>query len=121
MTAPAQPRGAEWRLAGLAGFLLLWQAVALVTPPFVVPSPAAVTGEIVTIVTEGVFWPTFRRSLRTIAVGFAVAYGAGAVVGGAMGASRWWDGFFRAWLNSTLMVPGLVVVVVVTMMLGLGP
>ncbi|HSK98193.1 MAG TPA: ABC transporter permease subunit [Euzebyales bacterium] len=117
----APPHAAAWRLAGAVGFLALWQVVALLTPPFVVPSPAAVASEIVTIVSGGLFWPNFQRSLQTIAVGFAVAYGAGALLGVAMGASGWWDGFLRGWLNSTLMMPGLVVVVVATMMLGLGP
>lgn len=120
MTATARPRAPVWRLAGFGGVLLVWQAAAWASPGHVVPAPAAVAVAIGDIVAGGLFWPHVTRSLRTIGTGFAVAYGTGLVVGMAMGRSRWWDGFFRDLLHATLMMPGLVVVVVVTMMLGLG-
>jgi NitT/TauT family transport system permease protein len=120
MTRRAQPRELVWRLVGVGGFFLLWQAAALATPDFVVPPPVSVAAEIVGIFTSGLFWPNFSRSMQTIGIGFIVAYTGGIVLGIIMGRSRWWDGFFRDWLNSTLMMPGLIVVVVVTMMLGLG-
>jgi NitT/TauT family transport system permease protein len=120
MARPKQPREVVWRLVGVGGFLVLWQIAAWRTASAGVPPPLRVVSKIAEIFVDGLFWPNFGQSLTTIGVGFVIAYTVGTGIGVVMGISGWWDGVFRDWLNSTLMMPGLVVVIVVTMMVGLG-
>ncbi|MGH9245316.1 MAG: ABC transporter permease [Acidimicrobiales bacterium] len=120
---PKRARGGgtlPYRLLGYAGFLLLWQVMASRVSAVIIPGPTAVLDDISEIFTTGLFWPHFRASVVTILVGFAIAYVLGTIVGAVMGLSRWSDAFFRDWIMSTLMMPGLVVVIIVTMIMGLG-
>jgi NitT/TauT family transport system permease protein len=120
VTRPRQPREIVWRLVGVGCFLVLWQTAAWLTASVGLPPPFRVVSKIAEIFGDGLFWPNFSQSLTTIGVGFVVAYTIGSGIGLVMGLSGWWDGVFRDWLNATLMMPGLVVVIVVTMMVGLG-
>ncbi|WP_189081491.1 ABC transporter permease [Mangrovihabitans endophyticus] len=111
-----------WRLAGYAVFLGAWQGVStFLVEGFVVPPPRAILTEMGGIVASGQVWIHFGATLRTIAIGFAVAYALGAAAGMLMGRSRWWEAFLSDWVLATLTTPGLIFALVAAMIFGLGP
>jgi NitT/TauT family transport system permease protein len=65
------------------GFVLLWQAVVVVSgfPPFILPSPATVGERFVTAWWDGTMWPHVATTLVEVAIGFALGAGSAVVVG----------------------------------------
>ena len=70
----------------LVAFLLLWQAVVIVSgfPPFILPPPAAVLGRLATAWTAGTIQPHLQTTLVEVALGFVVGAGLGVVAGYAL-------------------------------------
>lgn len=111
-----------WRIGGYVCFLGLWQFTStFLVADFIVPPPAVIASEIAGIVRGGELWMHFGATLRTIAVGFVIAYFLGAVMGLLMGRSSWWESFLSDWVMATLTTPGLVFALVTAMIFGLGP
>jgi NitT/TauT family transport system permease protein len=111
-----------WRLGGYAFFLGLWELVsALVVADYVLPSPQRIVLTIGDIARSGELLTHFGATLRTIAIGFAIAFVAGTVIAIAMGRSRWWEGFLGDWVTATMSTPGLVFALVAAIIFGLGP
>nr|MDT0657193.1 ABC transporter permease [Micromonospora sp. DSM 115978] len=111
-----------WRIAGYVSFLAVWQFTSTyLVAEFIVPPPQRIASEMAEIVRSGELWVHFGATLRTIAVGFFIAYALGAVMGLLMGRSRWWESFLSDWVMATLTTPGLVFALVTAMIFGLGP
>lgn len=109
------------RTAGYAAFLLVWTwASGTLVSAALLPSPAAILGEMVEIVRSGDFGIHFGSTIQKIAIGYGVAYGLGTAIGILMG-NRWWDGFFRDWVVALLTTPGLVFALVAAMVFGFSP
>ncbi len=70
-------------VAALAGFLLLWQAVVIISglPECLLPAPAAVIERVGTALADGTIWPHLVATLVEIALGFAVGAGLALVAG----------------------------------------
>ena len=74
-----------------------------------------------TILTQGNFlehfWATMQRALISLPLVFVV----GATIGVAMGLSRWWESFFRDFVTVLLSLPGLIIVLIFILIMGLNP
>ncbi|MGH8869232.1 MAG: ABC transporter permease [Actinomycetes bacterium] len=113
---------ALWRAAGYVFFLGLWQLTSTyLVDEFIVPPPAVILAEMADIVASGELWTHFAVTLRTIVVGFAIAYVLGLSLGLLIGRSRWWEAFLGDGVMATMTTPGLVFALVTAMIFGLGP
>lgn len=109
------------RIFGYILFLLTWQmASGRVLPEYLLPSPVIIARKMGDIATSGLLSVHFGASLQKIAIGFGITYVLGVVIGILM-ARRWWDGFFRGYIMSTLTTPGLVFALIVAMIFGFSP
>jgi NitT/TauT family transport system permease protein len=109
------------RFAGYAVLIFLWQFVSgRYLPEFILPTPSRILGGMQEIHASGQLWVHFGSTVRKIFTGFAIAYTLGVAIGILM-ARRWWDGFFRGYIMSTLTTPGLVFALVVAMIFGFSP
>ena len=110
-----------WRIAGYAFFFGLWQAASKFwASQDILPPPGAIVGEIYTIVSSGDLLVHFGATLKTIAIGFGIAYVIGTVIAIMMGRSPWWEGFLGDWVTATMSTPGLVFALVAAIAFGLG-
>lgn len=109
------------RIAGYVVLIFLWQVVSgRYLPEFILPTPSRILAGMQEIYASGQLWVHFGSTVRKIFTGFAIAYVLGAAIGILM-ARRWWDGFFRGYIMSTLTTPGLVFALVVAMIFGFSP
>ena len=76
-----------WRIASLAGFLLVWQLSSHLAGPRLLPSPEAVLMVLVEEARSGALALNLRATLASVAAAFMVALLAGAAIGYAMGRS----------------------------------
>jgi NitT/TauT family transport system permease protein len=69
--------------AGLAVFVLAWEAIVLIGgyQPFVLPSPLAVVERFVTAWADGTIEPHFAQTLLEVLIGFAIGAALGIAVG----------------------------------------
>lgn len=124
--AAAQARAARmrarlWRVAGYVFFLGLWEIASdFFATRDILPPPRAVISEIISITTSGDLVVHFGATLKTIAIGFGLAYLLGTVVAVMMGRGPWWEGFLGDWVTATMSTPGLVFALVAAIAFGLG-
>lgn len=110
-----------WRVAGYVFFIGAWQLISsFLVEDFIVPPPWTIVEEMWEITSSGEVFTHFGVTLRTIAIGFSIAYLLGSVIGLLMGRSRWWEAFFGDWVMATLTTPGLVFALIAAMIFGLG-
>lgn len=110
-----------WRLAGYVFFLGLWElASTVLVASHVLPPPQEIVGTIADIIRSGELLTHFGATLRTIAIGFGIAFLVGSGVAFAMGRSKWWEGFLGDWVTATMSTPGLVFALVSAIIFGLG-
>ena len=104
----------------LAGLLALWAGAAwLGADPSVLPSPAAVWRLFLGEVASGEMQLHFTATLLRVAAAFALAMGAGCVIGLVMGMNATINRWFSTWLVVLLNVPALVVIVLCYLWIGL--
>jgi NitT/TauT family transport system permease protein len=77
----------------LAGLVLLWQLLyeAKFWSPYLFPSPGEVLDALERTTNNGVLAEGLQTTMRRLAVGFAIAFVAGMVIGVATGTIRWVD------------------------------
>lgn len=103
-------------------FLGLWQLVStFVVDPSIAPPPAVILAEMADIVASGAVWTHFAVTVRTIVIGFVLAYVLGTALGLLIGRSPWWEAFLGDWVMATLTTPGLIFALVTAMIFGLSP
>lgn len=120
-----EPRGRSdlwdhWipRIGGYVVFVGLWQfSSGRILESFLLPSPLDILRKMGEIATSGLLATHFGATLQKIAIGFAITYVLGVVIGILM-ARSWWDGFFRGYVMSTLTMPGLVFALIAAMIFG---
>ena len=132
--APAARTGAaagptRWRIVStwvprLLGYVLVvavWQlASGRLVDAFTLPSPTTMLREVWEIIDTGQFWRHFGSTLHKIVIGTALAFVVGLTIGVLM-ARPWADAFFRHSVVGLLNTPGLVFVLVATMIFGFNP
>lgn len=114
--APAGPR-LEW--FSLPLLLLLWQVAAMLAASRFLPSPIAVAGHVVDLVTMGRLLEDFGKTLARAAAGFVAAMAIGGLLGFALGRVSWADRLFGQWVVVGLNLPAIVVAVICYIWLGL--
>ncbi|MGH2698094.1 MAG: ABC transporter permease [Actinomycetota bacterium] len=109
-----------WRIAGYVFFIGIWQfSSAYLVEGFILPPPLTILETMQEIATSGLLVTHFGATLEKIAIGFSLAFIIGAFVGILMGMNRWWEAFFSDWILILMSTPGLIFVLVSTMVFGL--
>jgi NitT/TauT family transport system permease protein len=110
-----------WRFAGYAFFLGIWDIASgtVMSERLLVP-PIAILQEIREIFNSGELWFHLSSTLTKIAIGFALAFVLGAIIG-LLTQSRWWEAFFKDWVTATMTTPGLVYALVSGIIFGFSP
>jgi NitT/TauT family transport system permease protein len=109
-----------WRLAGYVFFIGVWQfSSTYLVEDFILPPPLTILETMQEIVTSGLLVTHFGATLEKIAIGFSLAFIIGAFIGILMGMNRWWEAFFSDWVLILMTTPGLIFVLVSTMVFGL--
>ena len=108
--------------AALVVFLLLWQAVVIVSgfPPFILPPPGAVLGRLATAWTAGTIQPHLQTTLVEVALGFAVGAGLGLIVGYALARSALVERLVSPYLVAAQATPILVFAPLIALWFGPG-
>jgi NitT/TauT family transport system permease protein len=127
-TLPRQGRGLKaiatslisFRVAGYVLFLGGWElASGRLIAERKLPSPHRIVQRIWELTTSGDLAYHFTPTLLRIVVAMLVVYLVGSVVGLLMGASRWWESFFRDFVSLLIGIPGLVFVLIFLIIFGL--
>ncbi len=109
-----------WRAAGYVFFIGIWQfSSSYLVEDFILPPPLTILETMQEIVTSGLLLKHFGATLEKIAIGFSLAFIMGAFVGILMAMNRWWEAFFSDWVLMLMTTPGLIFVLVSTMIFGL--
>jgi NitT/TauT family transport system permease protein len=109
------------RFLGYVLVLAVWQfASGRLVDAFTLPSPTTMLEEVWEIIDTGQLWRHFGATLRKIAIGTFLAFVVGLTIGVLM-ARPWADAFFRHSVVGVLNTPGLVFVLVATMIFGFNP
>jgi NitT/TauT family transport system permease protein len=109
-----------WRIAGYVFFIGIWQfSSTYLVEDFILPPPLTILENMQEIATSGLLVTHFGATLEKIAIGFSIAFIIGAFVGILMGMNRWWEAFFSDWVLMLMTTPGLIFVLVSTMVFGL--
>jgi NitT/TauT family transport system permease protein len=109
-----------WRIAGYVFFIGIWQfSSTYLVEDFILPPPLTILETMQEIVTSGLLVTHFGATLEKIAIGFSLAFIIGAFIGILMGMNRWWEAFFSDWILMLMTTPGLIFVLVSTMVFGL--
>jgi NitT/TauT family transport system permease protein len=109
------------RIAGYVAFYVFWTwASGTLVSASLLPTPAAILSEMGEIARSGELWTHFGSTLQRIGIGWGIAFLLGGAIGIAM-RHRWWDGFFRDWVVTTMTTPGLVFALLAAMVFGFSP
>ena len=109
-----------WRAAGYVFFIGIWQfSSTYLVEDFILPPPLTILETMQEIATSGLLLTHFGATLEKIAIGFSLAFIIGTFVGILMGMNRWWEAFFSDWVLVLMTTPGLIFVLVSTMVFGL--
>ena len=111
-----------WRLLGYVLFFALWwySSNYLVAPNHL-PTPGEIFTDTREILQHGDFlthlWATMERTLICL----PMVYFIGAAIGILMGRSLFWESFFRDFVTVLLSLPGLMMVLIFILIMGLSP
>ncbi len=109
-------------LAALAGFLLLWQAVVVISgfPPFILPAPIAVLSRLVTAWADGTMGPHLATTLVEVTLGFAVGAGFALIAGYALARSAFVERLLSPYLVAAQATPILALAPLIALWFGPG-
>jgi NitT/TauT family transport system permease protein len=108
--------------AALVVFLLVWQAVVIVSgfPPFILPPPAAVAARWLSAWAAGTIQPHLWTTLVEVALGFTVGAGTGVVVGYALARSALVERVLSPYLVAAQATPILALAPLIALWFGPG-
>lgn len=106
-------------LLSVALLVAAWQAAAAVSPPRVLPGPAAVLASLFAEAHSGALFHHLAMTLYRVAASFTLAMTVGTALGLLFGRSKLADRMFGPWLMLFLNVPALVVIVLAYVWFGL--
>jgi NitT/TauT family transport system permease protein len=111
--------GVRWEFVSIVMLLVVWQALAMIFPGRLFPTPIAVAAELWVNLTEGRLVADMARTLRRVAIAFALAMAIGIAIGILLGRSRLADRLFSSWVIVGLNLPAVVIAIVLYISLGL--
>lgn len=114
-----QGRGILWEIVSPAVLLIAWQALAMVFPARLFPTPIAVAEQMWAYTASGRLPADMAKTLTRAAIAFCIAMLAGTAIGVAMGRLRVLDRLFSAWVIVGLNLPAIVIAIVLYIWLGL--
>ena len=109
------------------GFLALvavgWQITAIrgSVSPLLLPPPAAVYREFMSLLTTGMFWPDLKITLFELAVAFSIAAVAGSSIGYLVSGSRYAIRVFDPLFAGIFAIPAILLYPLYVLFFGLGP
>jgi NitT/TauT family transport system permease protein len=115
--------GVAWPVAlSLLVFVLLWQAVVLVSgfPSFVLPGPYTVLERFVLAWTDGTMWPHVLQTLVEILLGFAIGASVALLVGVLLARSRLAERLLSPYLVAAQATPVLALAPLIVLWFGNG-
>ena len=89
--------------------------------PLLLPPPAAVYREFISLLTRGMFWPDLKVTLYELAVAFAIAAFAGSSIGYLVSRSRYAIRVFDPLLAGIFAIPAILLYPLYVLFFGLGP
>jgi NitT/TauT family transport system permease protein len=98
-------------LASIGGFLLFWEAMALLIQHRHLPTPVVVFDAMVRELVHGDLLFHISMTLYRVAVAFVVAMAIGSTIGILLGRHQTADRFFDGWVILFLNLPALVVII----------
>lgn len=101
------------------GFILIWQVVVQVMQLDMLPSPYAVSVQLVENVASGELTHHLLITMKRVAISFAIAIVLGFIIGCLMGSFRWVDLLLDVLVTLALNIPALVVIILCYIWLGL--
>jgi NitT/TauT family transport system permease protein len=106
----------------LVAFLLLWQAVVVVSgfPPFILPTPGAVGARLISAWSAGTIQPHLLTTAGEVAVGFAVGAGLALVAGYALARSPLVERLLSPYLVAAQATPILALAPLIALWFGPG-
>ncbi len=109
-------------VGALVGFLLIWQAVVLISgfPPFILPPPAAVGDRLLRAWSEGRIQPHMWTTLVEVALGFTVGAGSALVVGYGLARSALVERLLSPYLVAAQATPILALAPLIALWFGPG-
>ena len=109
-------------LLSFIGFLILWQAIVLVTgiQETLLPSPGDVANAFGDVWSEGILWPAVVESLQPLFLGLFFALVLGVFLGLLIGSSGWLDLIAAPYLWGFFATPRIATAPVFILWLGLG-
>lgn len=99
--------------------LVVWQALAMIFPGRLFPTPVAVAIELWTDIVDGKLISDMARTLWRAAVSFTIAMVIGIAIGILFGRLRIPDRLFSSWVIVGLNLPAVVIAIVLYISLGL--
>ncbi len=109
-------------IGALVVFLLIWQAVVIVSgfPPFILPPPGAVLGRLATAWADGTIQPHLRTTLVEVVLGFTVGAGSALLVGYTLARSALVERILSPYLVAAQATPILVFAPLIVLWFGPG-
>ena len=109
-------------VASLAVFVLVWQAVVVVSgfPPFILPGPLAVGERFVRAWTDGTMWPHVSATLVEVLLGFAIGASVALVAGILLARSRLAERLLSPYLVAAQATPMLALAPLIALWFGTG-
>lgn len=111
---------AAQRLSGVvlavASIIVGWYLVSIAVQDL--PRPHEVVSAVWSIVTESSSYVDVVDTLRRVAIGFVASTMLGLAIGVAMGQSPWWRGLVKPWVLGALSIPGPIVIIFATLIIG---
>jgi NitT/TauT family transport system permease protein len=118
-TQERQGHGIRWEIVSPALLLIVWQALAMLYPGRLFPTPIAVAQQMWTFSASGRLPLDMAKTLTRAAIAFFISMGIGSIIGVAMGRNRILDRLFSAWVIVGLNMPAIVIAIVLYIWLGL--
>jgi NitT/TauT family transport system permease protein len=108
--------------AALLVFVLIWQAVVIVSgfPPFILPPPVAVVTRLLTAWSAGIIQPHLWATLVEVALGFTVGAGSAVLVGYALARSALVERLVSPYLVAAQATPILALAPLIALWFGPG-
>ncbi len=109
-------------IGALVVFLLVWQAVVIVSgfPPFILPPPGAVISRLATAWADGTIQPHLRTTLVAVVLGFTVGAGSALVVGYTLARSAVVERLLSPYLVAAQATPILAIAPLIALWFGPG-
>lgn len=109
-------------LLSFIGFLILWQAIIMVTgiQATLLPSPGSVVTAFGEVWSEGILWPAVVDSLQPLFMGLLAGLVVGVILGLLIGSSGWLDLVAAPYLWGFFATPRIATAPVIILWLGLG-